>query len=247
MKAPGDIWPKVDPNAKHPHATWEPCTAPLSEAHGDRCGYAALPDPNGICEPLSQLYKSPPRSRTHGSSGGACLVSCRANNLPVKPRLHPMAALHILGGCAAEGIEAKPAKTEGRAVMPRNPGQAPGRRRQYRARPVSRGLQPMFLLPRRLPGVAQTIAEVCALPWARIHRFLFMQLFAGQDTRYITCGQGMVSLDGLREAAPLIAEAVESANADRHISSHRPTFTACPSATMLPGYSTRLSPAMSPS
>ena len=34
-----------------------------------------------------------------------------------------------LGGCAAEGIEAKPAKTEDRSVIPRSPGRAPGRRR----------------------------------------------------------------------------------------------------------------------
>jgi hypothetical protein len=31
-------------------------------------------------------------------------------------------------------------------------------------------------------AIAQAIAVVCALPWARIHRFHFMQLFAGQDT-----------------------------------------------------------------
>jgi hypothetical protein len=31
-------------------------------------------------------------------------------------------------------------------------------------------------------AIAQAIAAVCALPWARIHRFHFMQLFAGQNT-----------------------------------------------------------------
>jgi hypothetical protein len=30
--------------------------------------------------------------------------------------------LALLGACAAEGIEAKPAKTEDRAVIPRSPG-----------------------------------------------------------------------------------------------------------------------------
>ncbi|PKO70671.1 MAG: hypothetical protein CVU22_00785 [Betaproteobacteria bacterium HGW-Betaproteobacteria-16] len=32
-------------------------------------------------------------------------------------------------------------------------------------------------------ATAQAIAAVCALPWARIHRFHFMQLFQGQHTR----------------------------------------------------------------
>ena len=37
--------------------------------------------------------------------------------------------VQTLGACAAEGIEAKLAKTEDRAVIPRSPGSAPGRRR----------------------------------------------------------------------------------------------------------------------
>src|SRR3989344_3264281 len=51
-----------------------------------------------------------------------------------------------LGVWAAEGIEAKRAKTEDRVVPPTRPGWAPGRKRWYHARPVYRALQPMRLL-----------------------------------------------------------------------------------------------------
>jgi hypothetical protein len=56
----------------------------------------------------------------------------------------------MLGGCAAEGIEAKRSKIEDRVVLPISSGWAPGRRRWNRRRPVCRALQPMFLLPRSL-------------------------------------------------------------------------------------------------
>jgi hypothetical protein len=35
----------------------------------------------------------------------------------------------------------------------------------------------------KILAIARAIAAVFALPWARSHRFHFMQLFAGQDTR----------------------------------------------------------------
>ena len=74
-----------------------------------------------------------------------------------------------LGVWAAEGIEAKRAKTEDRVVLPTSPGWAPGRRRWYRARPVYRALQPMFLLPRNLLiwsplSILSVPHLVCALP-----------------------------------------------------------------------------------
>jgi hypothetical protein len=47
VKAPGDQWLKTNPGAKRPKALWEPYTATLSKAYGDRCGYAAMLDPTG--------------------------------------------------------------------------------------------------------------------------------------------------------------------------------------------------------
>lgn len=47
VKTPGDLWLKANPGAKRPKALWEPYTATLSEACGNRCGYAAMLDPTG--------------------------------------------------------------------------------------------------------------------------------------------------------------------------------------------------------
>jgi hypothetical protein len=41
------------------------------------------------------------------------------------------------------------------------------------------------------PRDSVAIAAVCALPWARIHRFHFMQLFAGQDTSALATRVGV--------------------------------------------------------
>jgi hypothetical protein len=48
---------------------------------------------------------------------------------------------------------------------------------------LARAFTPMAALQILALAIAQAIAAVCALLWARIHRFHFMQLFAGQDTR----------------------------------------------------------------
>lgn len=47
VKTPGDLWLKANPGAKRPKALWEPYTPTLSEAYGNRCGYAAMLDPTG--------------------------------------------------------------------------------------------------------------------------------------------------------------------------------------------------------
>lgn len=47
VKTPGNLWLKANPGAKRPKALWEPYTATLSEAYGNRCGYAAMLDPTG--------------------------------------------------------------------------------------------------------------------------------------------------------------------------------------------------------
>ncbi|MDP2066831.1 MAG: hypothetical protein Q8K38_12775 [Burkholderiaceae bacterium] len=47
VKKPGDAWLKANPDAKRPRTLWEPYTATLSMAYGDRCGYAAMLDPTG--------------------------------------------------------------------------------------------------------------------------------------------------------------------------------------------------------
>lgn len=47
VKTPGDAWLKANTTAKRPKALWEPYTATLSQAYGNRCGYAAMLDPTG--------------------------------------------------------------------------------------------------------------------------------------------------------------------------------------------------------
>lgn len=47
VKSPGELWLQANPGAKRPKALWEPYTATLSEAYGNRCGYAAMADFTG--------------------------------------------------------------------------------------------------------------------------------------------------------------------------------------------------------
>lgn len=85
-------------------------------------------------------------------------------------RLHPKSLAHALmrswstcssklrGAGVAEGIEAKPSKTEDRRVVTTSPGQAPGRGKQYPTQPVYRALQPMLLVPHSLQELQTPIS-----------------------------------------------------------------------------------------
>jgi hypothetical protein len=173
VKAPGDAWLNVNPDAKRPKALWEPYTITLSQAYGDRCGYAAMLDPTGGSVDHYLSFKNHPALAYEWSN-----YRFASNTLNSSKR--------NADGTVLDPQEVKPGWFK--ILLPSMQMVATD------AVPKSHKAKAEFTLKRLKLCDGERIIR-----WRRSWYRMYLD--------------GKLSLDGLREVAPLIAEAVSAAPA----------------------------------